>query len=735
MDERVRSVAGARPAHALRTRRSGAPLVLPLYSDGWLPAEDAVAFWDLEAAPDSTGQWDIPQLAGPTGSDADLVVGIDPCGEEAEALAWALRRPVRHLRGWQDLAQEIKIAHPVTVTIVATSEHLPYAAFDRMLLSAAGGEAPSFGFLTGRGRSAVRWAVAKALLLWDEPRRGRDLSIFACPPLAPAAAFEHGLTFWWNDLDPTRLLPALEERFATAALLSHANGIDGNFNTIILCPVTGPQPRGTGPRPSCLQSGLCQRDPQGTRVRIHPARIKAPIIFYDTCAGFFGHDGIASLAAALGTAFSESLCGAMLTTFRKKMSDPYAALLFRGLLQDGWPLGRIARELDAYQAGEYGELPSFVVLGDAAFRMPQPARPAEASSVRLVDSGGERHFEDWRTYTLRLDLGSMPGPAPPVARGPGGERAVVIDLRRRFAGNGGWIVRSDVENAALTVAPEPIETRRAAIAQLHARVVHASMLIGAVRDGLKAQSAAIPIVAFDEAIAVARDLLGTLDVLRQAAAGCVWSSEAADELARAYDDVPGAIDGLSARFCAAWVGARQWLVLHHSYNHWLDPASPETRLEIPCPACGAGGLTEKRSVHPIIPDIERRMWICIRCGAVADMPANIAAVAIRGAEGCRPGETVRYTVEVDGGPDPLVSVVVQPYFGGFGADVVKAAMPKQPIACRPDEAGKVRLGFDVAFAKDCPGGLYSLVVVGATVFTPFLAARYVTVDPHQPHAF
>ena len=133
------------------------------------------------------------------------------------------------------------------------------------------------------------------------------------------------------------------------------------------------------------QSGLCQRD-RGTRfLSIGPDQGADHL--YDTCAGFFGHDGIASLAAALGTAFSESLCGAMVTTFRKKMSDPYAALLFRGLLQDGYSLGRIASELDAYQASEYGELPSFIVLGDAAFRMP-PANAAEASRVTLVDSTG-----------------------------------------------------------------------------------------------------------------------------------------------------------------------------------------------------------------------------------------------------------------------------------------------------------------------------------------------------------
>jgi hypothetical protein len=60
--------------------------------------------------------------------------------------------------------------------------------------------------------------------------------------------------------------------------------------------------------------------------------------------------------------------------------------------------------------------------------------------------------------------------------------------------------------------------------------------------------------------------------------------------------------------------------------------------------------------------------------------------------------------------------------------VVKATLAAGPLACRPDEGGCARLDFDVTFAGDCPGGLYSLVVVGAIAFTPFLAAHYVTVD-------
>jgi hypothetical protein len=727
MNERVRGLVGMHEPCALRSTHSVAPLVLPLSSDGWRPADEALEFWNVEVAPEHSASWSIPQLSAQARSDHDIVIGIDPCSEEAEALGRALGRPVRHLRGWQDLEQEIKGSTAATLTVVATSEQLSYAALDRMLLTHRGASSPLVGFLTGRGRSAVRWALAKALLLWMEPPAGRHLSIFACSPLAPAGAFGRGLTFWWDDLDPTSVLPALDERFATAALLSHANGIDGNFSKMILCPITGPQPSAIGPRPSCLQSGLCQRDPHGGRLRLHPAKIRASIILYDTCAGFFGHDGIASLASSLGTAFSESVCGAMITTFRKKMSDPYATLLFRGLLQDGYSLGRIARELDVYQAAEYGELPSFIVLGDPAFQI-QQTLASEPSTVEFGYSRRTPRVDDWRSYTLRLDSDPGANPDPPIARGQGEEGVVVIDLRRRFGAKGGWIVRSDVRRAVLTVASEPLEARRLDCAALHSRLVHATMLLNAVRDGLLIQSATTPISAFDHAITVARGLLRTLDVLRQAAGGCVWSADAAHALLRAYAEIPGAIDSLSACFCVAWVAARQWLVLHHSYNHWLDPAGPEVRLDNPCPACRRHGLTEKRSVHPHFPDIERRMWICIRCGAVADMPANMSSLAIDGPDSCHPGDLVRFTIELDGPPDPLVSVVVQPYFGGFGADVVKAETPSHPIACRPEPTGKCSIAFEVDFAHDCPGGLYSLVVVGAITLVPFLGARYITVD-------
>ena len=140
--------------------------------------------------------------------------------------------------------------------------------------------------------------------------------------------------------------------------------------SMLLLSSCSPAPDARGPRPSCLHGELCQRDPSGRLARVHPDTIQAPIVFYDTCAGFLAHGGIASLEASLGTGFIEGPAGAFVTSVRKKMSDPFAALLFRALLKDGVALGTIARHLNTYQRSEYGELPSFFVIGDPAFRSP-----------------------------------------------------------------------------------------------------------------------------------------------------------------------------------------------------------------------------------------------------------------------------------------------------------------------------------------------------------------------------
>jgi hypothetical protein len=257
------------------------------------------------------------------------------------------------------------------------------------------------------------------------------------------------------------------------------------------------------------------------------------------------------------------------------------------------------------------------------------------------------------------------------------------------------------------------------------------MLNEAVRHGLQFLSAVTSVAGLDEAIAAAHDVRRSLDMLRQAMSGCVWSAEAADEIGQSFESVSGALDLLSAKFCDGWVAARQWLVLHHSYSHWLEQVGPEKRLGEPCPACGCEGVGEKRFVHPTFPEIDRRMWICVRCGGVADLPADIDQIAIHAPDCVRPGDVAPITLEVLARPSDAASVVALPYFGGFGADVVKATMPEKPAACRPDGVGKTRIHFDICFAKDCPGGLYSLVIVGAVAFTPFLGARYITVDPDR----
>jgi len=222
--------------------------------------------------------------------------------------------------------------------------------------------------------------------------------------------------------------------------------------------------------------------------------------------------------------------------------------------------------------------------------------------------------------------------------------------------------------------------------------------------------------------------------VRQTAKGCVWNGELALAFAEIADTIVAQSNDLSGAFCTSWIEARQWLVLHHHYNHALDASAPERIVERPCPCCAQKGLTEKRSHAPGHPGLERRMLTCVRCGVVADLPPEISWIAIEGRDGrtsCKPGETLSFTVRAEMDAPPSLELRLQPYFGGFGAAVVQADLPDKAMIALGDgplgDGPQRTANFDVAFAENCPGGLYSLVIVGACAGAPVLAALYVGV--------
>jgi hypothetical protein len=205
-----------------------------------------------------------------------------------------------------------------------------------------------------------------------------------------------------------------------------------------------------------------------------------------------------------------------------------------------------------------------------------------------------------------------------------------------------------------------------------------------------------------------------------------WSASSHDALVRQRQALIDAVSLVNQGFPAAWRAAKQWVVLHHHYTQSLDLLNEERVAAERCAACGSG-MTRRRSGTPHLPGIVRAMFTCVRCGVVADVPDGAALPVIAGPARCAPGETVRQRAKLSVDTPETAGVEVLAYFGGFGADIVRCDFdPPSATAKRGPKGAEADIR--LSFARDCPPGLYSLVMVGSSLLAPMLAAKYVSVE-------
>lgn len=712
-----------REAEAFELVTAGGVPGVPWPTEEPLPERGALDFWEIE--PISIA--DARRLIGgsvPVPPHPDhLVVSLGDCVEEARLFASASGRTYARCGAWGEVSEVARERRAATVTVVATTVALSYEMFHG-IVAEDDTATPPIGFLTGTSRSGVRWSLLKALLL-KRKRGGRDLFLCGQPGVAEHALFKDIEAVWWDEFSEERVALVQTGRYGFSAFLSHSNGVDGNFSAAILCPVVsadGASPRARAARareegrPSCLSSSLCQRDPEGRRHRFHPGSILTAIVLYDTCAGILTAGAFSAHDASLGAAFLAGPCAALITTLRKKASTLVSALLGRALLRDGFPLGEIVRQLNRFQRSHYGELPSFLLLGDPAYRHCEGthgALTATANGDEVVASG-------WRSHSALLALGDL---VPAMA--PEEPDVLAVNFARRDDTGEWWVFRPKA--VAETVRLRRIDPHATleGVALMEIPFRQNLAFLEVVLDGLR-RNGVDQLKALETLVGRAKGLLPAFDGFRQAASAKTWSAATHAAFVGQRQAIIDAVNLVNRGFPEAWRAAKQWVVLHHHYTQRLDLLGEERVVAEPCPACRSG-MTKRRSGNPYLPGAVRAMFTCVRCGVVADVPDGAAPPVIAGPVRCAPGETVRQRVTLPIDTPETAEVEALAYFGGFGADVVRCDFDPPSTGARRGPMG-AEADIRLSFARDCPPGLYSLVVVGSSLLAPMLAAKYVSVE-------
>lgn len=724
----------------------GAFMGMPLRGSRNIPEPALLDFWGVKIIPISQARTISTTASNDNisrrcdGAKSDVVAALSGYEHEGRLLASWKNRTFQRCRSWEDLLEISRRPVIDSVTVVGDIGHLPYPFFGALIEmeNACDGKTPRVGFLTGTCRAEVRWSVLKALLL-KPVQKPQELFLFGCQDHAAPALFEGLNTLWWQDLDRGRFDTFLGKKLFLAALLSHSNGVDGNFSDGILCPVacrerTGAQ--GCGPqitghsgaaregRPSCLYSTLCQRDPNRTRRRFHPHDIRTAISYYDTCAGFLTSGAFAATSASLGLAFVTGTSAAHVTSIRKKVSSPYTALLFRSFLYDGYSLGHIIQLLNRYQRSQFGEQPSLILLGDPAFALENNVK--QSPKVLVDANAGQIVVNGWKTMTFHYGAAQNKSRLIPHKQA---RDVLCVDLAASDEPHSDWwLLRPACRSPKVILNAPPAAAELLAFDCISKYFPRNIQFLEVLHKGLMNEGCRSGLETFREFIDTAKEILPVIDNTRQLIASRTWHYAYDLHLRDRLQKLTAAINHLNKAFASTWLETRQWGVLHKCYCHSLDQIGLERDSGQGCNICGMR-LTRKSSAHPQYPKIRREMFTCIRCGTIADVPGFASIPRMQGAGRVAPGGllSMHISFEVDL-PSPI-SPDLLGYFGGFGSDVVQCEI-KPPVFVQPrSKGGRVDAKLSLEFSKTCPSGLYSFVMVGSALLAPIFALQYITVEP------
>jgi hypothetical protein len=224
-----------------------------------------------------------------------------------------------------------------------------------------------FGFMTGRTMSDISWLIAKGLSchMREVPDRA-DLCVV--PWISQSTRTRPGLEWAVGDRGASGLLkPALYEQrrrlvsFATAgrehALILSDTVVCGSDSN------RSPDDLGAGALPSCALTGYCFRDDITTSDVIEADRIRADVIYANSCMAWRPGHGTVAPEYQLTNAFQRGIAAAFIGAIHQMMPNLKLNDLVHSAAADGVSVGRIGMILNDYARATSNELPYFAVLG------------------------------------------------------------------------------------------------------------------------------------------------------------------------------------------------------------------------------------------------------------------------------------------------------------------------------------------------------------------------------------
>lgn len=662
--------------------------------------------------------------------DKDVVISVNGYKEEAGLFAALMKRNLVQLKDSRELIEYLETSDIHSATIVTNLESLNYEFIGNYLRLCE--RIPLVGFITGTTEFEVRWSLIKALLLYKKSPC-KDIFLFASPPSSSSNIFPDVQTLWADDLTADSLMKiSFGDNFLTC-ILSHSNGVDGNFCNFLLCPVSVDKDeefivtRDTGATdlegiPSCVSSSLCQRDPLGKLSRLHPHSINSAVVFYDTCAGLLISGAFSLPEASLGVAFLTGTTGALITSVRKKVSSPYSSVILHAMFYDGYNLGTITDRVNKFQASAFGELPSMILCGDPLFSI-KGEREHNKSVIDVPDKNNR--LDKWKNQSIKV-FGNTYSKEILI---PSDDSTDFLSVNFGVSDSSGksdwWLFRINSSNASTAVKRVSIEDAAKEFCEITSALRRNITFLEIIVDGLRGHTSNSCLEPFMRLLENAKCLSPSFDNIRQSFMSSVWSGRKYAKLLDRTVRAITAVNKLNSAIPAAWQSTKQWFVLNHYYTQCLDKTVPERYIEDNCYICGSKVIC-RTSENADLAKIVRHMYTCIRCGVLADIPEGFGMPRIEGRNRCKRGEKILQVVTLDVVVSGRSTLFMDACFRGFGSSIVNCEIKKSPINKINDRTCSST--FELHFSKDCPPGLYSFVIIASYILSPVLTAKYITVE-------
>jgi hypothetical protein len=380
---------------------------------------------------DRTIAW-VEAVPGAGASGSDVVVAY---GAEAVAVASLYAHLTgRRLEVARDRAELSRLRR--YKVIVCLMERIDDDLLEGMY---AGRRRSSPGLITGATQAELRLralvcAVAATADVRELPHRVELLPSF---DIATVPGDNHTIIGRQSAADDIRTALA---RGASAVMIhGHGDGIDGDFGSLVLCPVDDEwQRRVDEHAPVCRTTGLCYRrkvaiaSAEYAAARLHPAQISARALLWNTCVGFPSPHTLVHPRWGAGSGLASSArIGAFLTTWRIVIAAPTLTMHLMDRIMAGETLGSaLARHNMSAPARRSAD--TLCLFGDpdtrvapmASTRRAAPRRAGPAARPRTPPKPQDPHADPALRF-IDSCLGN------PRARRASGSEPILDDLHAR----------------------------------------------------------------------------------------------------------------------------------------------------------------------------------------------------------------------------------------------------------------------------------------------------------------